>query len=151
MNKERLENIMNRAQTICNKKGVVFTKQRRTVLELICKSNKPISAYDILYLMGKNIKNPAPPTVYRALGFLLKQGLVHKIESLHAFVICIYPEHKHSSWFLICTDCGKTKEVEDNVISKGFQLVEKQAGFYAKKAIVELLGICNRCKLGPEH
>ena len=65
----------------------------------------------------------APPTVYRALDFLLEQGLIHKLESLHAFVGCDHPEHPHSSEFLICVDCGEVAELEDAAVDRSLASV----------------------------
>jgi Fur family zinc uptake transcriptional regulator len=91
------------------------------------------------------VKNPAPPTVYRALDFLLEQGLVHKLESLHAYVSCSHPDHPHASQFLICDDCGEVVEVEDPSVVKSLNSVGKAIGFLAKRPVVELLGTCAQC------
>ena len=49
--------------------------------------------------------------MYRALQFLQSQGLVHRLESLNAYVGCVHPEHPHASQFLICRDCGQVEEL----------------------------------------
>ena len=126
-------------------RGVRLTTQRRTVLALLCASEKPLSAYEILDLMRATTRNPAPPTVYRALEFLLAQGLVHKLESLHAFVGCSHPEHPHASQFLICGDCGEVNEIENEAIAKSLLSAEKAARFKTDRPIVELLGKCAQC------
>jgi Fur family zinc uptake transcriptional regulator len=136
---------MVRAEAICRQRGVRLTEQRKTVLRLLCESDKPLSAYDLLDQMRNVIRKPAPPTVYRALDFLLEQGLVHKLESLHAFVGCAHPEHPHASQFLICADCGEVAEVEDASITRSLQAVGKAAGFRTRRPIVELLGTCAQC------
>lgn len=122
-----------------------LTDQRRTVFRLLCESDKPLSAYELLDRMRGVVKNPAPPTVYRALDFLLKQGLVHKLESLHAYVDCTHPDHLHAGQFLICDACGEVAEVEDPSVLKSLRAAGNAVGFRTKRPVVELLGTCAQC------
>ncbi len=145
MNSKLVNRILERAEVLCHKRGVRLTEQRKTVLRLICASNKPISAYELLDQMSGVVKYPAPPTVYRALDFLLEQGLVHKLESLHAYVGCTHPDHPHASQFLICDDCGAVTEVEDASVADSLQAAGQARGFRTKRPIVEVLGTCARC------
>lgn len=144
-----IKDIVAKAETLCRERGVRLTPQRKTVLELLCNSDKPLSAYEILDLMRETTKNPAPPTVYRALDFLLEQGLAHKLESLHAFVGCSHPEHPHSSQFLICTDCGEVNEMENTAIEQSLASAEEATGFKTKRPVIELLGTCASCSKKP--
>ena len=150
MKKPALNDILNKAETLCLERGVRLTPQRRTVLEILCESEKPLSAYDILDLMRESTKSPAPPTVYRALDFLLEQGLAHKLESLHAFVGCSHPEHPHASQFLICTDCGEVNEMENAAIEASVHSAEQATGFKTKRPVIELLGTCASCSSGQK-
>ena len=145
MNEQRLMRILTRAEDLCRKRGARLTMQRRTVLRLLCSANRPMTAYEILDLMRASTRNPAPPTVYRALDFLLEQGLIHKLESLHAFVGCSHPDHPHASQFLICADCGEVNELEDDAIERSLRSAEKAIGFQIKRPVVELLGTCAQC------
>jgi len=140
-----LSHVLERAEVLCQERGVRLTDQRKTVLKLLCESNKPLSAYELLDRMRGILKNPAPPTVYRALDFLLEHGLVHKLESLHAYVGCSHPEHPHSSQFLICDECGEVTEVEDHSVSKSLTAAGKAIGFRPKRPVVEVLGTCAQC------
>lgn len=145
MTKEKLAEVLRRAESLCTARGARLTPQRRTVLELLCESNTSLSAYEILDRMRGTIRNPAPPTVYRALDFLLEQGLVHKLESLHAFVGCSHPEHPHSSQFLICGDCGEVSEMENDAIVQCLQSAASSTGFKTSRPVVEILGTCAEC------
>jgi len=140
-----LSHVLERAETLCQGRGVRLTEQRKTVLKLLCVSDKPLSAYELLDRLRGVFKNPSPPTVYRALGFLLEQGLVHKLESLHAYVGCTHPEHSHASQFLICDDCGEVTEVEDSSVAQSLNAAGKAVGFRAKRPVVEVLGTCAQC------
>lgn len=136
---------LKRAERVCRKHGVRLTQQRRMVLELICTTDRPLSAYQILDLMRARMDKPAPPTVYRALDFLVAQGLVHKLESLHAFVGCTHPEREHSCQFLICADCGAVNELENDSIARSLRSAERATGFAATRQVVELIGTCAQC------
>jgi Fur family zinc uptake transcriptional regulator len=122
-----------------------LTDQRKKVLQLLCASDKPLSAYELLDQMRSVVKNPTPPTVYRALDFLVEQGLAHKLESLHAYVGCTHPDHPHASQFLICADCGEVAEIEDPSMARSLKAAGKAIGFRTKRPVVELLGTCAQC------
>ena len=146
MDKRELNRVLRQADSLCRERGVRLTEQRKTVLRLLCASDKPLSAYELLDLMRTNTKNPAPPTVYRALDFLLEQGLAHKLESIHAYIGCSHPDHPHASQFLICADCGEVEEVEDPAIEISPEAAGKAAEFRTECPVVELLGTCAHCR-----
>lgn len=150
MNKQQLDHVLKRAEELCRERGVRLTDQRKTVLELLCLSDKPLSAYELLAQIRGAVKNPTPPTVYRALDFLLEQGLVHKLESLHAYVGCAHPDHPHASQFLICNDCGEVAEVEDSGVTESLKAAGQAIGFRTKRPVVELLGTCAQCAAKPK-
>jgi Fur family zinc uptake transcriptional regulator len=121
------------------------------VLELVLAAERPLSAYAILDRLRDQGLKPAPPMVYRALDFLVEQGLVHKLESIHAFVGCTHPDHPHSSQFLICADCGGVRELESPGIAECLRSAEETAGFKTERPVVELLGTCAQCALRQRH
>ena len=145
MHKKKLTQVLKRADALCRERGLRLTDQRKTVLQLLCESDKPLTAYELLEQIRGVVKNPTPPTVYRALDFLLEQGLVHKLESLHAYVGCTHPDHPHASQFLICDDCGEVAEVEDPSVARSLKAAGKAIGFRTKRPVVELLGTCAEC------
>ena len=145
MDSKQLSHVLAHAEALCQERGVRLTDQRKTVLRLLCESDKPLSAYELLDCMRDTVRNPTPPTVYRVLDFLVEQGLVHKLESLHAFVGCTHPDHPHASQFLICRDCGEVSEVEDPGVTKSLQAAGRAVGFRTRRPVVELLGTCARC------
>ncbi len=148
MNRKQTARVLQQAQTLCEQRGSRLTTQRKTVLELIYAAEKPLSAYEILDLLRETTKNPAPPTVYRALDFLLEQGLVHKLESQHAFIACTHPDHKHTGQFLICDDCGEVSEIENQAIAKSVHSAERATGFKTRHPVIELVGTCADCQSG---
>jgi len=134
------------AELLCKRRGVRLTTQRRQVLELVCSSDRPLGAYDILELIHVDQPRAAPPTVYRALDFLLQQGLVHKLETLHAYIGCSHPDHPHASQFLICTACGDVTELEDASIADSVDEAAKASGFSPDQGVIEVAGQCADCK-----
>ena len=90
------------AEQHCREKGNRLTPLRRRVLELVWTNHEPVKAYDVLSDLQADRARAAPPTVYRALDFLQEVGLVHRIESLNAFVGCGDPHRKHLGQFFIC-------------------------------------------------
>lgn len=136
---------LSRAEALCKERGVRLTEQRRRVLEILWEAGRPIGAYDILEAMGVGRRALAPPTVYRALDFLLEQGLVHKIESLHAFVGCDHPGQPHASQFLICDRCGAVTELEDEGVARSLRSAADETGFQPARPVVELIGVCATC------
>lgn len=87
-------------------RGLRLTPLRKEVLELVAAAGKPVKAYDLLDQLRERHGNAAPPTVYRALDFLLEQGFIHKLESINAFVSCHHPAEAHQVPFLICDVCS---------------------------------------------
>ncbi|NCA69156.1 MAG: transcriptional repressor [Sphingobacteriia bacterium] len=145
MAEQSADAVLERAAALCARRGVRLTAQRRRVLEILCASARPLGAYDILDAMREGPRGLAPPTVYRALDFLLEQGLVHKIESLHAFVGCHHPEHPHASQFLICDTCGTVTEIENEGITRSLGSAASASGFRPARPVVEVIGICSGC------
>ena len=134
--------ILEQAELICGAKGVRLTARRKRVLSIVCAHTRPMGAYEILERLGPGIK---PPTVYRALAFLQQQGLVHRLESLNAFVGCVHPDHPHAGQFLICRECGLVEELEDERVKRILELAVRDSGFKADSQVVEVTGRCSGC------
>ena len=134
------------ATAICRERGVQMTAQRKGVLELLWASRGPTSAYELMEaLKRRDSRAVTPPTVYRALDFLMAQGFVSKIESLNAYVPCVHPERDHDCLFFICRDCRTSVEFENPRIAA--LLAEDAAGFgfVVTRRTVEVEGRCARC------
>lgn len=140
-----VEHVLARAAALCEGRGARLTEHRRRVLEILWTAGRPIGAYEILEAMRDGPRALAPPTVYRALDFLLEQGLVHKIESLHAFVGCDHPGQPHASQFLICDRCGAVTELEDEEVARSLRSAADETGFQPARRVVELIGVCATC------
>ncbi|KRW74595.1 Fur family transcriptional regulator [Pseudomonas sp. TTU2014-096BSC] len=136
------------ADTLCARQGVRLTALRKRVLELVWQSHKPLGAYDILAVLSEQDgRRAAPPTVYRALDFLLENGLVHRIASLNAFIGCSHPEHPHQGQFLICRSCHTAIELENAAVSDAIAAAAASVDFQVEAQTVEVVGICAPCRL----
>ncbi|MBN8927258.1 MAG: transcriptional repressor [Rhodospirillales bacterium] len=142
----RTETLLTHAAAICTDRGAKLTDLRRQVLGLILDSGQPTGAYDLLNQLKTTRQGAAPPTVYRALDFLLEQGLIHRLERLSAFVGCVgHDEGEHAAQFLICRSCGKVIEIEDHALSHALQEAARRVGFTVGSATVEAEGQCAAC------
>lgn len=142
-----VSNALAEADTLCERSGVRLTALRKRVLELVWQSHKPLGAYDILAeLSAQDSRRAAPPTVYRALDFLLENGLVHRIASLNAFIGCNHPEHPHQGQFLICRNCHTAIELEQPCISEAIDQAARTVDFNVEGQTVEVVGLCAPCR-----
>ena len=137
---------MKSAATLCKARGANFTVLRSRILELIWQSHKPTGAYELLDMLRRERPNAQPPTVYRALVFLLDLGLIHRIESLNAYVGCSTPNNYHSSQFLICSGCGAASEVSDAQFNKTIHKLAEDNGFLVNHLTIEIEGQCPNCQ-----
>jgi Fur family zinc uptake transcriptional regulator len=134
------------ADGLCAERHQRMTAQRREVLEIILASHAPIGAYAILDVMrGRRGRKVAPPTAYRAIDFLRAQGLVHRIESLNAYVGCHHARVPHAVQLMICRDCRNTAELHDERVAIALRDAAHDAGFRIEERVVELSGLCGAC------
>jgi Fur family zinc uptake transcriptional regulator len=138
---------MTQAVQRCEERGQKLTPIRRQVLEALLSSHRPLGAYEIIDELAKQIARPAPITVYRALEFLMENGLVHRIESRNAFLACA---HNHDAAsvvaFLICDQCGSVGEIPAAPLAKTLTEVVGGTGFVPKLSVVEITGRCEHCR-----
>ncbi|AWU94078.1 Fur family transcriptional regulator [Azospirillum ramasamyi] len=141
---------LTRADALCAERGARLTALRRRVLELVWSSHRPRGAYAILEdLSQQDGKAAAPLTVYRALEFLVEQGLVHRIESLNAYVGCAAPGDVHSGQFLVCDGCGDAAEIDDPGVGSAIVTAAAERGFRVQRPTVEVHGLCKSCQENP--
>jgi Fur family transcriptional regulator, zinc uptake regulator len=142
----QIECALTRAQRICTMRGARLTPVRRRVLDLILRADQPTGAYALLAQLQRGRGKLGPPTVYRALDFLLAHKLIHKIETSSAFIACADIEHPHESQFMICDDCGATEEVRDEQIVRSLRQLGEGRGFAVERQVIEVRGLCPACR-----
>jgi Fur family zinc uptake transcriptional regulator len=151
---KRVEVMLDAAHAACAAHGARLTALRRQVLGLVLESAQPIGAYALLDRLKESRTGAAPPTVYRALEFLLEHGFVHKVERLNAFIGCHSAtsghehhdhDHAHTVQFLICGKCGRVQELEDESVRSALATAALRAGFAPGRMTVEVEGVCRDC------
>src|ERR1700752_2548404 len=134
---------MAHAEALCAARAERLTPTRRRVLESLAASHRPLGAYEIIDRLAELGPRPAPITIYRALDFLLANGLVHRIESRNAFIACI---NNHASGslvvFLICERCGAVGEAPATAVADALLVAASAASFVPKTPVIEITGVC---------
>ncbi len=132
----------------CRERGLRLTPIRALVVQLIAQAGRPVKAYDLLEMVrnADTVGADAPPTVYRALDFLMANGFVHKLQSVNAFVACHHPNSiEHSVPFLICDRCHSAVELEDVDVVAQLESRAKALGFRPQAQTLEVHGLCAEC------
>ena len=140
-----VEQALERAESVCLQNDARLTTNRRRVLELVWRNHEMVTAYELLELLQNEDPSTKPPTVYRALAFLLEQGLVHRIESANGFTRCEQPHVHASCQFLICDACGSVEEIHAEDVIVQLNGIAERDGFRPSYHTVELHGICCAC------
>ena len=138
------------AEQRCLTDGDRMTAPRRRVLELLLEAGEPVKAYDLIARYGPDGQAAKPPTVYRALEFLERKGMAHRIASISAYVACTAADgaeaQGHAAAFLICDCCGATEEVVAPV-GQTFALAADAAGYALERTTIEGHGRCPACRV----
>lgn len=138
--------LLSEARQLCESRQLRLTVRRKQVLEILLASHQPIGAYDILAVLNRRdqAERIAPPIVYRALDFLLNEGLIHRIESRNAFICCAHPGECAAAQFLICRDCERVAELDHR--AHGLLDEADSLGFAVDHSVVEITGVCAECQ-----
>ncbi|WP_423893633.1 Fur family transcriptional regulator [Candidatus Pelagadaptatus aseana] len=142
---------MDRAEDSCRAHGARLTNKRKQVLSGLLKSEKAMSAYELVDFCRDEYGESLPPmSVYRILEFLQQESLVHKLSLANKYIACahIACDHDHGvPQFLICSHCQRVEEITINqaTIDTLKQNVES-AGFHLVSPQLEMNCLCDRCK-----
>lgn len=132
-------------------RNVRLTARRRHVLEIVASGHAAIGAYEIIDRLGAMQGHaPAPISVYRALEFLLRHGLIHRVESLNAYFACPSAGGLHPAQLLICRNCRNVAEIKSRMIEEAIVAGAESAGFAVISPVVEIGGLCQSCA-GADH
>ncbi|QTO54548.1 zinc uptake transcriptional repressor Zur [Duffyella gerundensis] len=146
MNTSVTEQILSQAEKLCQQRSVRLTPQRLEVLRLMSEQNGAISAYDLLDQLRISEPQAKPPTIYRALDFLLEQGFIHRVESTNSYLVCHHFDHpKHTSVMLICDRCASVSEKHAHGVEKTIEELSEATGFTLHHSVIEAHGLCTNC------
>jgi len=140
------QQILIQAEKMCLQRGVRLTSQRAEVLRLMAEQPGSISAYDLLDQLRVSEPQAKPPTVYRALDFLLEQGFIHRVESNNSYVMCHHFEAPpHTSVMLVCDRCAAVTEKQAQGVEKIIATLAGEAQFALRHSVIEAHGLCESC------
>ena len=134
------------AEARCARRSLRLTAIRRRVLEILLKEHKAMGAYEILEQLHSDGHRSQPPVAYRALDFLVRLGVVHKIERLNAFVACSQPDSSHTPLFMICRACEHVAEISTNASRNTLANAARDSGFQLERSVIEAEGLCPSCQ-----
>ena len=141
--------VLARAEVLAADRGVRLTPVRRRVLEILLEAHRAMGAYDVLQRLAAEGFGNQPPVAYRALEFLVQNGLAHRIRRLNAFTACMHPGQAHSPAFLICRSCHTVAEAAAAPVRAALDVAAAGLGFAIERSNVEASGLCPACQSVP--
>lgn len=137
--------VLARAEALTAATGARLTPVRRRALEILLEAHRAMGAYDMLDRLAAEGFGNQPPVAYRALDFLVEQGLAHRIQRLNAFTACMHPGEDHAPAFLICRACNRVAEAPVAPVRAALDTAAAAMGFTVERATIEALGLCPGC------
>ncbi|MEM7072885.1 MAG: transcriptional repressor, partial [Pseudomonadota bacterium] len=138
--------VMEQVLHFCQQKRIRLTGIRRQLLEMIWNASRPIKAYDLLEKIRAGRGYASPPTIYRALDFLLHHGLIHKLSGFGGYVGCSHPGKHQICSFLLCKECGLAYEKCDKGLASAINELAVRNHFTARHTVLEINGLCASCR-----
>ena len=145
MSTDDIERRLDVAAQHCTARGARLSVSRRRVLRALLQAEHPLGAYAILERMAEDGARPLPPTVYRALDFLMAEGLAHKIHSANTYLACCEVGRPHAAEMFVCRRCGDAREVPRRGDAGP---ADVPAGFAVENVVMEVRGLCRACRDG---
>lgn len=140
------DDVLARVRVIVQKNKLRLTPVRQRTLEILLESHKALGAYEVLERLAAEGFGHQPPVAYRALDYLVEQGLAHRIRRLNGFAACMYPGAEHEPAFLICKSCDKVAETKGSAFDPALNQAAKTHGFHIERSNIEAMGECASCK-----
>jgi len=138
--------VLAHAQALAVEGGLRLTPVRRRTLEILLESHHALGAYDVLNRLAAEGFGKQPPVAYRALEFLVEQGLAHRIRRLNAFTACMNPGTLHAPAFLICRACNSVAEAPAAPVRAALDAAAIALGFAIERSNIEAVGLCPTCR-----
>jgi Fur family zinc uptake transcriptional regulator len=140
-----IEKRVKRAEKLCADNGGQLTTIRKTLLSIIYQHNGNLTAYELLHLFRGTNPKAESMTVYRALDFLQKQHLIHRLASKSTYAACDIPHEHHHAHFLLCEKCGHSEEVRSVPLEKAAKNLAAEYHFELSAKPIEIMGTCKAC------
>lgn len=146
-----MDDVLMRADALAAERGVRLTPVRRRTLEILLESHRALGAYEVLDRLAEDGFGNQPPVAYRALEFLVEQGLAHRIRRLNAFAACMHSGQAHSPAFFICRNCNAVAEAPADAVRAAMETAARSIGFTIERSNAEALGLCPVCTAAAEQ
>lgn len=140
------DDVLKFADTCARDQGLRLTSVRRRVLEILLEGHRAMGAYDVLERLADDGFGDQPPVAYRALDFLVENGLAHRIRRLNAYTACMHPQTDHAPVFMICHSCDAVAEAISQDVHSAVKAAADAVGFVIERMNVEALGLCPTCQ-----
>jgi Fur family transcriptional regulator, zinc uptake regulator len=137
---------LDRAERLVREQGLRLTPVRRRTLAILLEAPAALGAYDVLARLAADGFGSQPPVAYRALDFLVEQGLVHRLRRINAFTACSHPGEAHHAAFLICRLCKRVEELHAEHLRAKLVDDARRAGFEVERTSLEASGLCPACR-----
>lgn len=137
---------MEKAEALIAERGLRLTPVRRRTLEILQISRRALGAYEVLEQLSAEGFGHQPPVAYRALDFLVENGLAHRVQRLNAFAACMCPDHDHAPVFLICRECKAVAELPGDAVQAALSVQAGEVGFAVERSSIEAQGLCPACQ-----
>ncbi len=141
-----VEQLRARLNEYMNRHGLRSTEQRRLVTEMFFASSDHLSIEDLLEKVRLEEPKIGYATVYRTLKLLKDCGLAferHFGDGVSRYEVAWADEHHDH---LICVDCEKIIEFEDEAIESLQHEVAARFDFKLVRHKLELYGVCPACQ-----
>lgn len=138
--------VLSEAEALLAGRGVRLTPVRRRTLEILLEKHQALGAYEVLDRLAAEGFGKQPPVAYRALEFLVDQGLAHRVRRLNAFAACMHPGQAHAPVFLICRNCNAVAEAAADQVRSALVDTADEWGFAVERSSMEALGLCSGCR-----
>jgi Fur family ferric uptake transcriptional regulator len=141
-----IDELQDQLNAYMERKGLRSTTQRRLVSDVFFRTSGHHSIDDVLAMVRAKDPKVGYATVYRTMKLLVECGLANERqfgETVTRFEIAL---HDHHHDHLICVDCKRIVEFEDDGIEKLQRKLAERQGFSLISHKHELYGICADCR-----
>ena len=141
-----IDSLRERLTEYMAKQGLRSTAQRRLVTDTFFESDGHLSIEDLLEQVRRQDPKVGYATIYRTLKLLKSCGLANERnfgDGVSRYEVAFDDAHHDH---LICTECGRIEEFEDDEIEALQESIAERAGFKLNAHKHELYGVCPDCK-----
>jgi Fur family ferric uptake transcriptional regulator len=145
-----IEGLQDQLTAYMERKGLRSTSQRRLVSEVFFRTGGHLSIDDILALVRTQDPKVGYATVYRTLKLLVECGLANERQFEDTVTRFEVAHHGTHHDHLICLQCKRIIEFEDDDIERLQDALAERHGFQLVSHKHELYGLCDRCQQTEE-